>query len=290
MFCSNSLKLPGDLFCGRRAKQITLRHLLTHTSGFSGPGVNTLMAEYFHRFGPLDDLTATPLVFEPGERWQYGRSTDWAGRVVEKVSGKALEQYCQANSLGPLGMVDTSYFVPKNKFGRLVTPCERQSDGALKQDVRKPSETVTYFLVSSGIYSIIVDLTRFMQMSLRDGRAAGSDRILQPQSVKIMATNQIGTLSASKLELIGVGRPPLADFHPDAIDGFGLGFLINKTAYPGGRSAGSLAWAGGYNTFYWIDPHQRLCAVLMMQFHPFFDSQAIEMLRHFELATYASFA
>jgi CubicO group peptidase (beta-lactamase class C family) len=129
-----------------------------------------------------------------------------------------------------------------------------------------------------------------MQMILRDGRGAGKERILLPATVKMMATNQIGELSAGKMKLYGVGRPPEAYFHPGAVDGFGLGFLINAIPYDGGRSAGSLAWAGGYNTFYWIDRQRKLCAVLLMHFHPFFDSQAIDMLNDFEHAVYATLA
>lgn len=145
-----------------------------------------------------------------------------------------------------------------------------------------------YFHGTSGLYSTVGDYTRFMQMILRHGRGAGKEQILQPNTIKMMATNQIGELSAGKIKLFRPGRPSEADFHPDAIDGFGLGFLINGTAHEGGRTAGSLAWAGGYNTFYWIDPRRALCATLMMQFHPFFDKEAVGMLNDFEHAVYST--
>jgi Beta-lactamase len=165
-----------------------------------------------------------------------------------------------------------------------VSTYEGQSNGTLKQDARKLPAPPQFFRGSQGLYSTAGDYTRFMQMILRNGRGGGYQQILRPDTVRMMATNQIGKLSAGKMKLIGAGRPPEAHFHPGFVDGFGLGFLINATAYEGGRSAGSLAWAGGYNTFYWIDPQRKLCAVLLMQFHPFFDPQAIAMLNDFEHA------
>jgi methyl acetate hydrolase len=269
-------------------KAVTLRHLLTHTSGFAGPGVNALIAEYVTRLGTFTPDAVMPLVFEPGERWHYGASTDWVGRLVEMISGQSLEQYFQVNILGPLRMKDTSYLVEPEKFARLVSTYERQSDGNLKQDVRKLPAPPQFFRGSQGLYSTAGDYTRFMQMILRSGRGEAKEQILRPETVQMMATNQIGNLSAGKMKLIGPGRPPEAQFHPGFVDGFGLGFLINATAYEGGRSAGSLAWAGGYNTFYWLDPQRKLCAVLLMQFHPFFDPQAIAMLNDFEHAVYAT--
>jgi CubicO group peptidase (beta-lactamase class C family) len=104
-----------------------------------------------------------------------------------------------------------------------------------------------------------------------------------------MTSNQIGTLTAGRLK---TQRPLLSrdvDLHPGAADRWGFGFLINEAAYPGGRSAGSLAWAGVFNTFYWIDPTSDLCAVIMMQFLPFVDEQAVALLGDFERAVYAAF-
>src|SRR5579864_3405646 len=104
----------------------------------------------------------------------------------------------------------------------------------------------------------------------------------------MMSSNQIGDLSAGKLKS---SRPNLSsdvDFHPGVADKFTFGFLMNTTSYPGGRSAGSLAWAGIDNTFYWIDPRKKLCAVLMMQFLPFVDREAVGLLSDFERAVYAT--
>ena len=127
-----------------------------------------------------------------------------------------------------------------------------------------------------------------MQMILRRGQGEGGARVLQAKTVDSMTSNQIGPLGAGKLK---TQRPNISsdvDVHPGAVDKWGLGFLINTVAYPGGRSAGSLAWAGVANTFYWIDPKRQLCAVLMMQFLPFVDTEAVAMLGEFEKAVYAA--
>jgi methyl acetate hydrolase len=125
-------------------------------------------------------------------------------------------------------------------------------------------------------------------MILKHGRGPGSTQILQAKTVDMMTTNQIPGISAGKLKTY---RPEISsdvDFHPGVTDGFTYGFLINTTAYNGGRSAGSLAWAGVENTLYWIDPKRQMCAVVMMQFFPFVDKEAVGLLSDFEHAVYAS--
>ena len=266
-------------------KPVTLRQLLTHTSGFAYDVWHEGMFQYTAKAG---QKLVTPLAFEPGTNWQYGTGVDWAGRLVEAVSGQTLEEYFQRNILQPLGMTDTSFILPAEKFDRLVSTYQRQSDGSLKENPRTMPKPPTAFNGGGGLYSTAGDYVRFMQMILRRGRGRDKQQILQAKTVDLMSSNQIGDLSAGKLKS---KRPNLSsdvDFHPGFTDKFGLGFLINTTAYEGGRSAGSLAWAGIANTFYWIDPRRELCAVLMMQFLPFCDMDAIEVLREFERAVYAA--
>jgi methyl acetate hydrolase len=269
------------------AKPVTLRHLLTHTSGFAYDVWDLNMLKYSAQPGAaLSEVT--PLVFEPGARWQYGTSVDWAGRLVEAVSGLTLEQYFDRNILSPLGMQDTGFSVPANKFDRLVSEYQRQTDGSLKEIPRALPPPPKAFSGGGGLYSTAGDYILFMQMILRRGRSTGSKQILRPQTVEMMSTNQIGKLSAGKLKTVRPNISSDVDFHPGFTDRFGFGFLINTTAYEGGRSAGSLAWGGVANTYYWIDPKRQLCAVLMMQYLPFADSQAIAMLGEFEKAVYAT--
>ena len=274
-------------------KPVTLRRLLTHTSGLAYDTWDANMFKYTQLAGappPNGAPVVTPLIFEPGTRWQYGTSLDWTGRLVETVSGQTLEQYFQANILKPLGMNDTSFIVPAEKFDRLVSTYHRESDGSLKENPRTLPPPPKFFNGGGGLSSTAPDYIRFTQMILRRGRGPGNEILLQPKTVDLMSSNQIGAAVAGRLKTY---RPALSadvDFHPGSVDKFGLGFLINTTAYNGGRSAGSLAWAGVYNTFYWIDPHRHVCAVIMMQFLPFVDPEGVGMLHDFERAVYASLA
>lgn len=272
-------------------KAVTLHHLLTHTSGFAYDTWDESMMKYNTQHGgPSAGTVAplTPLIFEPGTRWQYGTSMDWAGRLVEAVSGLTLEQYFQNNILQPLGMKDTTFIFPADKFDRLVSSSRRQPDGSLKEDARAVPVPPREYNGGGGLFSTAPDYVLFMQMILHHGKGGNGMQILQPKTVDMMTTNQIGDVSAGKLKTF---RPTISsdvDFHPGVTDGFTYGFLINKTAYQGGRSAGSLAWAGIENTFYWIDPKRSLCAVVMMQYFPFVDSEAVGLLSDFEKAVYAS--
>jgi CubicO group peptidase (beta-lactamase class C family) len=183
-------------------------------------------------------------------------------------------------------MRDTSYLVPASKFDRLVTAYSRQPDGSLQQNPRVSPRVPKEFNGGGGLYSTTGDYVRFMQMILGQGRGANNVRILKPKTVETMEINQIGAATAGKMKSY---RPTLSsdvDMQPGATEKWGLGFLINTTAYNGGRSAGSLAWAGVFNTFFWIDPKRSMCAVLMMQFLPFADKEAVGLLADFERAVY----
>src|SRR5579863_9868563 len=272
-------------------KPVTLRRLLTHTSGFAYDTWFADMLRWEKETGtsiPLGTVAPlTPLMFEPGSRWQYGTSADWSGRLVETVSGMTLEDYFQKNILEPLGMHDTSFLVPASKFDRLVAESDRQPDGKLKENPRQQPAPPKAFNGGGGLYSTAPDYVRFMQMFLRHGKGADGAVILQPKTVDMMATIQTGDLSAGKLK---TARPAISsdvDFHPGFKDGFGFGFLINSVAYDGRRSAGSLAWAGIWNTYFWIDPKKDVAGVIMMQFLPFADKEGLAVLGDFERAVYA---
>jgi len=272
-------------------KPLTLRLLMTHTSGcvYDTWDADILRYEKATNSMPVLGSVAPPLplAFEPGTRWQYGTGIDWTGRLVEAVSGLTLEQYFQQNIFGPLGMADTTFILPASKFDRLVSEYRRQPDGVLKEDPRTMPKPPKAYNGGGGLYSTAPDYIKFTQMILRHGRGPGKEQILQPKTVELMSMDQTGGLSAGKLK---TARPELSsdvDFHPGVKDGYTFGFLINTTGYQGGRSAGSLAWAGIFNTFYWIDPKRGLAAVMMMQFLPFVDKEAVGLLSDFEHAVYA---
>jgi methyl acetate hydrolase len=285
-------KKTGKPILRPATKPVTLRTLLTHTSGFAYDTWFADMLRWEKESGTSIQLGVvaplTPLMFEPGSRWQYGTSADWSGRLVETVSGLTLEQYFQKNILQPLGMRDTGFSIPASKFDRMVSEYRRQPDGSLKEDPRVLPAPPKAFNGGGGLYSTAGDYVRFMQMILRRGKGPNNHQILQPKTVDMMATNQIGQISAGKLK---TARPAISsdvDFHPGFKDGFGFGFLINSKPYEGRRSAGSLAWGGVANTYFWIDPRKNMAGVIMMQYLPFADKEALAVLADFERSVYAS--
>lgn len=266
----------------RPAKRpITLRHLLTHTGGFAYDLWNADLRRL--NLSPHKPSIA-PLMTDPGTRWEYGTNIDQIGRMVEIASGQTLEAYFQKHLLAPLGMPDTSYILPEAKLLRKVRHWSRPDRGSLTEDPFTPPAPPKTFNGGGGLYSTTGDYVKFMQLILR----GGAPELLSPAMVDAMCRNQIGALPAGKMKTAIPARSSDVDFHPGGDDGFTFGFLINTRAYPKGRSAGSLAWAGLYNTFYWIDPAKSLCATVMMQFLPFCDQSAMAVLRAFEEAVYAS--
>ena len=258
---------------------ITLKHLLTHTSGLCYSTWDAMSFRFSqHNKTPEDHEI---LMFEPGTRWQYGTGLDYAGRLVEKLSGMSLEDYFQSRIFKPLGMNDTSYILPASKFDRAVTNWTRQKEGKLKQAERRAPGPPKEFNGGGGLYSTAGDYVKFMQMFLDGGRG-----VLKPATVASMEVNQIGAATAGKMKSFDPAVSADVDIQPGHTEKWGLGFLINTDPYAGGRSAGSLAWAGLFNTFYWIDVKRSICAVLLMQFLPFVDREAVGLLNDFEQAIY----
>ncbi len=272
-------------------KTVTLRHLMTHTAGFCYPIWDRQAFDYQEktRGTPLAvSGLSTVLMFEPGTRWQYGTGIDWTGQLVEAVSGMNLEDYFQKHLLGPLGMADTSYIVKPEKFDRVVANHTREAGGVLKEQERKLPAPPRRYAGGGGLWSTVGDYTRFMQMILNNGVGPGGQRVLSERSVKLMSANQTGKLQAGKMPTAMPNVSNDVDLHPGERDSYTFGFLYNGRPHVGGRSAGSLAWGGFYNTYYWIDPKRQLCATIMMQLLPFVDKEAVALLGEFERAIYAA--
>ena len=286
----NGFDAAGKPILKPTTRNVTLRNLMTHTSGFCYAIWDKQMFEYQSKVeGPGPGVVAplTPLMFEPGTRWQYGTGLDWTGRLVEVASGMSLEDYFQKNLLGPLAMKDTSFIMTPEKFDRKVASYARQADGTLKENPRAMPAPPKAYNGGGGLSSTAADFVRFMQMILNRGVGPDGQRILEAKTLELMSTNQTGDLQAGKMRSFQPNFSSDVDFHPGESDRHTFGFLLNQKAYPGGRSAGSLAWAGLANTFYWIDPKRNLCAILMMQFLPFVDQEAIGLLGEFERSVYA---
>ena len=273
----------------------TVRQLLTHTSGFAYEFFDPELQRYVAtgavpsaRQGD-DGFLKAPLLFDPGTRWEYGISTDWLGKLVEKVGGQTLEDYFRQHIFQPLGMTDTFFDVPPDKQARVVALHQRLEDGSFMEPPQQPFQPVRFFSGGGGLYATANDYMKFLRM-LMDGGKVGSKRILKSETVAQMSRNQIGDLVLVQLRslLPQFAKDPVRI--PGSLDKFSLGFAINTRPVPGGRSPGSLAWAGIFNTFFWIDPSRKTCAVIMMQILPFSDEVTNSVVEKFERAVYASSA
>jgi methyl acetate hydrolase len=275
----------------RPAKQpITLRHLLTHTAGFTYRlwDVNAL-----HYAGAIDRLSArerallprSPLMFDPGTRWQYGTNLDWVGRIVEAVSGERLDVYFRKHILGPLGMADTGFVTSPAQRARRANAHLRKPDGSLAPQPLEKQTTPTEFSGGGSLYSTAPDYLTLIRMLLQGGQFSGT-RILRAETVALMGQNQIGNIEAGVLKTTNPVLSNDVDFFPRIPLRWGLGHMINMEPGPNGRSAGSLTWAGLLNTYYWIDPSKRVAAVFMTQVLPFADRPALSLYRQFERGIY----
>jgi methyl acetate hydrolase len=271
----------------------TVRQLLSHTSGFAYEFFDPELHGYVAT-GAVpsmsqggDGFLKAPLMFDPGSRWEYGISTDWLGKVVEKVSGQTLEDYFRQHIFQPLGMTDTFFDVPPEKQARVVALHQRQDDGSFREPPPQPFTPARFFSGGGGLYSTAADYLKFERMLLGGGKL-GNKRILQSETVDQMSRNQIGGLMLAELRssVPQFARDPI--HMPGSLDKFGLGFAINTKSVEGGRSRGSLAWAGIYNTYFWIDSPRKTCAVIMMQILPFSDAAVNSVVEHFERAVYAN--
>jgi methyl acetate hydrolase len=276
----------------RPAKRpITLRHLLTHTAGFSYDVWNADIGRYMKHAGipgvitVKNDALKTPLVADPGERWEYGINIDWAGKAVEKVSGKSLDVYFREHIFAPLGMADTAFKISPSMRARLVSMHARQPDGSLRPIEFEIPQEPEFFMGGGGLYSTGPDYIKFTQIFLHEGRFNGA-QVLKPETVAMMAQNQMGDIKVRRLETVSPEASNDAEFFPRMVKKWSTGFMLNAEDAPTGRSAGSLAWAGLGNTYFWIDPKQRVTGVFLSQLLPFGDPEVLDLFGQFERGVY----
>ena len=273
-------------------KPITLRLLLTHTAGFSYNTWNPDMGRYMAatglpapRSGKLESLRA-PLVFEPGERWEYSIATDWVGQAVEAASGQRLEHYLRDRILAPLGMADSGFIPGPSQQARRARVHQRAADGTLSPIDFTLPENPEFHGGGGGLLSTGPDYIRFLRMLLNQGSLDGAE-ILRPETVAEMGRNQIGALNFRPLRSAMPAMSNDCDPFPGMACKWGLGFLINGEDVPGRRAAGSLAWAGLGNTWFWVDPRSGIAGLLLTQILPFADAAVLDLFARFETAVYA---
>jgi methyl acetate hydrolase len=272
-------------------RPVTLRHLMTHTSGmvynqWDSDFDRLVKAKNIPILGSgSNDGFYAPLMFDPGERWEYGISIDWIGLLVETISRKSLGTYMQENIFGPLGMSSTGYRLTPDMEARRVATHQRGPDGKLTEIEWKGQPQPVRELGGGGLYSTAGDYLQFVRMILNGGRGNGQ-QVLKPETVALMGRNAMGNVRVVMLKTTNPARSEDAEFFPGLPKSWGLTFMINEEQAPTGRSPGSLAWAGLFNTFYWIDPTKGMGGVFMAQTLPFVDPRTLKAFQDFETAAY----
>jgi methyl acetate hydrolase len=271
---------------------ITLRQLMTHTAGFAYDMWNGDMVKYLENTGTPGVISCknhalkTPIMTEPGTRWEYGTNIDFVGKAVEAASGQRLDAYLRENLFTPLGMTDTGFRIGDQQRKRLVAMHQRNADGSLTPIPFELEQNPEFHMGGGGLYGTAGDYIKFTRMILDKGRGNGN-RLLKPETVAMMGQNQISDLNMTRMNSAVAFATNDVDLYPSMDKKWGLSFLINTARTPEGRSPGSLAWAGLANTYFWIDPARDVSGVILMQLLPFADGKCLEAFSGFERGVYA---
>jgi methyl acetate hydrolase len=273
--------------------QVTLRNLLTHTSGYAYDFTDQNLAQWYTATNTpgsqtrrLDSLK-TPLMFDPGTRWHYGIGIDWAGLILERVTKTTLGDYFAEHLLEPLGMVDTGFTCTPNMLERKAALHLRTPDSSFMSFQMPRAENSEFESGGGGLFSTMSDYTRFMRMILNDGEFEGA-RVLGAKTVAQMATNNIGDIRVTELKSANPAFFSDGEFYPGVPKTWGLTFLINEEPLPNGCPAGALTWAGAFNSYFWIDRTTGIAGCYMSQVLPFFDAGTSGHFFDFQTAAYAS--
>jgi CubicO group peptidase (beta-lactamase class C family) len=274
------------------SRPVTIRHLLTHTSGFGYDWNDESLARYeptLPKSAPGSQASyERPLAFDPGDRWAYGIGIDWAGRLVEAVSGQRLDAYFLEHLLGPLAMHDTSFSLSAAQHERQAA-MNLRSGSALTAIPFALPEDPEMLMGGGGLYSTVVDYLRFARMILGYGELDGT-RVLQHATVELMSQNHIGDLSAPGWTSFNPILSNDISLLPGQRTTWGLSFMQNTQRTTEGRSVGSLAWAGLANSYYWIDHTAGVTGVFATQVLPFGDATCLAAFSAFERAVYDAIA
>ncbi len=273
-------------------RDITTRMLLLHTAGFGYDFFNESYNRLSQEHGQPSVITCskaaltTPLLFDPGEKWEYGTNIDWAGQVVESIRGRRLGDVMRERIFEPLEMTDTAFTMSPSMKDRLAPIHQRESDGSLTPLIgfELPAEPEVH-MGGHGLHGTVGDYMKFIRMWLNDG-AGTSGRVLSPETVAAAVQNG---LEGQHVGLLPGVLPTLsndAEFFPGVPKGWAYSFMTNEEVAPTGRPAGSLAWAGLANLYYWIDRKTGVGGFWATQILPFADAGSINGYLEFETAVY----
>jgi methyl acetate hydrolase len=270
----------------------TVRQLITHTAGLGYWFFSADLSRWLDVTGTPNvgsgsmAVFTAPLLSDPGTRFEYGTNTDWLGRVVEVASGQSLDAYLDANVLGPLGMHHTTFLMSEEQRANSVPVHMRGEDGAWVATDFDWSQKPEWWAGGHGLYSTPRDYLAFQRMLLGGG-TLGDAQILEQATVDAAFANEIGSLDFPA-EIPSADPQTSADVNLGPGLKWGLGLLLNTQQYPGMRAVGSGAWAGLFNTHFWVDPSSGVTAAIYTQTLPFVEPRALKVYVDFERALYAS--
>lgn len=274
------------------ASRATVRHLVTHTSGLGYWFFNADLKRYEEVTGLPNvvpgnaEAFRAPLLADPGTTYTYGINTDWLGKVVEAVAGTTLDVVIKEKITGPLGMDDTMFRLDEQRYANCVTVHVAGDDGSWTSAGELLNQSPDWWAGGHGLYSTPRDYIRFEQMLLRGGELDG-ERILTQETVDAAFTNQIGDLDFPP-EIPTADPPITADFNAGPGWKWGYGLLLNTMDVPGMRKAGTGAWAGLFNTQFFVDRTTGICASIYTNSLPFVTEGPWTTYQNFERALYAS--
>jgi methyl acetate hydrolase len=275
----------GEAALAPAANPITLRRLLNHTSGFAYPFTSEALERYAAATGQ-NQLSAAapdfPLVFEPGRDWVYGIGIDWAGALIEAVTGETLDAYMHRRIFSPLGMGDTGFFPTDEQRARTASMHARTPDGGLVPIPFAMPPTHYFSMGGGGLYSTVGDYLKFM-----DSILGFAPQILRPESLAALCGVEC---EGREIGVLRTAQPHMSndfDPFPGSVKTWGLGFVSNAEPGPHGRGRSSLAWAGLGNCYYWIDREAGAAGIMCAQLLPFADAGALATFAALERAVYA---
>ena len=276
-------------------RDVTTRMLLLHTAGFGYDFFNETYNRLAQNHKQPSVITAshasirTPLLFDPGEKWEYGSNMDWAGQVVEGIAGKRLGEVMKERVFNPLGMEDTAFSMNELMRKRMVTMHQRDEKGNLTPlpDFALPADPEVH-MGGHGLYSTVLDYAKFIRMWLNDGQGTRG-RVLKKETVDMAAKNGLpGDMKIKGLPGVIPSLSNYAEFFPGMPKSWALTFMINDHDAPTGRPAGALAWAGLANLYFWIDRKNGIGGFWATQIFPFADPASVGGYIDFETAVYSA--
>lgn len=274
-------------------REVTTRMLMLHTGGFGYDYFNhdynrLLEGGYIHNPGEASRRSLrAPLLFDPGERWEYGLGMDWAGMVLESVTGGRLRDVLEAEVLRPLGMNSTGFLLTAEMRSRMAAVHARLEDGSLAATDYVLPQDAEIDMAGHGLYSTANDYLKFLRMWLNEGEAENG-RVLDKRTIEMASRN--GLTGQKVRPLPGVNRFMTLDLDlfPDIPCSWALSFMVNDEVAPTGRPAGSLSWVGMANTFFWIDRTGGIAGFWSTQVLPLADPTALTSYFEFEAGVYAA--